>query len=54
MKVIVKNKHTFETIEYKNVSNIAYDSTTKVYTITHSGGTNAFSGNDYLVAIMFG
>lgn len=55
MKVIVKNKLTFETLEYTNVTNVAYNSSTKVYTITY--GTNqtaSFSGDDYLVAIVFG
>lgn len=54
MKVIVKNKLTFDTIQYDNVSNIAYDTSTKIYTITYgSSQTASFSSDNYLVAVMF-
>ena len=54
MKVIVKNKLTFDTIQYDNVSNIAYDASTKIYTITYgSSQTASVSSDNYLVAIMF-
>lgn len=54
MTVVVKNKNTFDTSEYKNVSNIAYNSGTKIYTITYgSSQTASFSSDDWLVAIMF-
>ena len=40
MRVILINKVTFDVIEQKNVSNIAYDSSTGFYTITGTpGGT---------------
>lgn len=55
MKVVVKNKKTFDTSEYKNVSNIAYNASTKIYTITYgSSQTASFSSDDWLVAIVFG
>ena len=54
MKVIVKNKLTFDTTQFENVSNVAYDSTTKIYTITYgTSQTASFSAVSYLVAIMF-
>ena len=54
MVVIAKSKTSFVTLEYTAVSNIAYNSSTKVYTITHGNNqTVSLSGNDYLVAIMF-
>ena len=54
MKVIVKNKLTFDTIQYEDVSNIAFDASTKIYTITYgSSQTASFSADSYLVAVMF-
>lgn len=54
MKVIVKNKLTFDTSQYNDVSNIAYNASTKIYTITYgSGQTASFSSDDWLVAVMF-
>lgn len=54
MKVVVKNKLTFNTTQYDNVSNIAYNSGTKIYTITYgSSQTASFSSDSYLIAIMF-
>jgi len=55
MIVIVKQKTALTTLEYTDVSNIAYNATTKIYTITHGSPatTVTFSAEDYLVAIMF-
>lgn len=54
MVVVVKNKLTFTTTQYNNVSNIAYNAGTKVYTITYGNNQTAtFSSDDWLVAIMF-
>lgn len=54
MKVVVKNKLTFDTQQIDDVSNIAYNSSTKIYTITYgSSQTASFSADSYLVAIMF-
>ena len=54
MKVIVKNKLTFDTTQFDNVSNVAYDSETKIYTITYgTSQTASFSSDSYLIAIMF-
>ena len=54
MVVVVKNKLTFTTTQYDNVSNIAYNAGTKVYTITYGNDQTAtFSSDDWLVAIMF-
>lgn len=43
MKVIVMNIDSFDSVQLNGVSNIAYDDATKVYTVTHSGGTSSFS-----------
>lgn len=54
MVVVVKNKLTFDTSQINNVSNIAYNASTKIYTITYgSSQTTTFSSDDWLVAIMF-
>lgn len=54
MKVIVKNKNTFDTQQISDVSNIAYDASTKIYTITYgSSQTASFSSDSYLIAVMF-
>lgn len=53
MTVIIKKKTTFDTTEFTNVTNIAYNTGTKVYSITQSGTTYNFSSDDYLIAIMF-
>ena len=54
MTVIVKNKSTFTMTQYDNVSNLAYNSGTKIYTVTYgSSQTATFSADSYLVAIMF-
>lgn len=52
MTVIVKNKTTFDTVQYDNVSNIAYSAGT--YTITYgSAQTASVNASDWLIAIMF-
>lgn len=54
MVVIVKSKLTFDTFQYDNVTNLAYDASTKIYTITYGNNqTSQRSANDWLVAIMF-
>lgn len=54
MKIVVTNKLTFDTSQYNNVTNIAYNAGTKIYTITYgSSQTASFSSDDWLVAIMF-
>lgn len=52
MTVIVKNKRTFDTAQYNNVTNIAYNAGT--YTVTYgTSQTASFNADDWLVAIMF-
>lgn len=52
MTVIVKNKHTFTTTQYDNVSNLAYNAGT--YTVTYGNAqTASFSATDWLVSIVF-
>lgn len=51
MAVVVKNKHTFDCIQYNQVSNIAYNSGTKVYTITNNGTNYTYSSDDYLICV---
>lgn len=51
MRVIIKNKNTFDTIEYNNVSSISFANNT--YTIVHGGQTNTFSAGTYLVSLLY-
>ena len=54
MIVIATNKTTMDVAQYNNVSNIAYNSGTKIYTITYgSSQTKTFSGDDWLIAVLF-
>ena len=54
MSIILKNKNNFSIIQIDNVTNIAYNAGTKIYTITYgSSQTASFSADDWLVAIMF-
>lgn len=51
MAVIVKNKTTFDCIQYDKVSNIAYNSATKIYTITNNGTNYTYSADDYFISV---
>lgn len=51
MRVIIKNKTSFETIEYNNVSSISFASNT--YTIVHGGVYTQYSADDYLVSLLY-
>lgn len=51
MKVIIKNKTTFNTVEYDNVTSISFANNT--YTIVHGGQTSTYSANDYLVSLLY-
>ena len=54
MIVIATNKTTMDVAQYNNVSNIAYNAATKIYTITYgSNQTNTFSGDSWLIAVLF-
>ena len=51
MAVIVKNKTTFDCVQYDKVSNIAYDSSTKIYTITNNGTNYTYSSDNYFISV---
>ena len=53
MKVIVISKNTFSVTELSSVSDIAYNSVTDTYTITHGGGTATYSGESYRISILW-
>lgn len=54
MKIVLMNKTTFSTANYVNVTNIAYNASTKVYTITYGENqTTSYSSNDWLLSILF-
>lgn len=53
MKVLVIAKQSFSVTQLSGVSNIAYDSGTHTYTITHSGGTATYAAEDYRVSIIW-
>lgn len=52
MTVIIKSKTTFDIVQLNNVTNIAYNAGTKVYTITVSGGTSTtYSSDNYYMSV---
>ena len=54
MTVIVTNKNTMDVAQYTSVTNIAFNSSTKVYTITYgSSQTKTFSADEWLIAVLF-
>ena len=54
MKVVVIKKDSFSVAEFTNVSNIAYNSTTKIATITYgSAQTVTYDLDDYLISILW-
>lgn len=54
MTVIAKSKTTFDIAQYENVTNLAYDAATQIYTITYGNAqTVTFGATGWLIAIMF-
>lgn len=53
MKVIIMSIETFNTTQLEGVTNIAYDSSTKTYTVTHSGGTSTYSAESNHINILW-
>ena len=53
MKVVIIAKASFSVTELSGVSDIAYNSGTDTYTITHSGGTATYSGASYRISIVW-
>ena len=53
MKVLAIQKGTLNVTTLSSVTNIAYDSVTDVYTISHGGGTATYSGSAYNIAIIW-
>lgn len=51
MRVLIKHKTTFNTIEYNNVTSISFAS--NIYTIVHGGVTTTYSAADYLVSLLY-
>jgi hypothetical protein len=51
MRVLIKSKTSFNTIEYDNVSSISFASNT--YTIVHGGVSTSYSADDYLVSLLY-
>ena len=52
MQVIIRNKATFDTIQYDNVTNIAYDGTTKIVTISYgTDSTVSYNSESYLIFV---
>ena len=54
MTVIAMKRTDFTVTQYNNVSNIAYNAETKVYTITYGNSqTTTFSSNNYVISVLF-
>lgn len=52
MQVIVRKKDTFDTVQYDNVSGIAYDSSTHIVTITYGNAqTASYNTENYFLFI---
>lgn len=52
MQVIVRKKDTFDTVQYDRVSNIAFNSTTNIVTITYGESQTAtYSTVNYFLFI---
>lgn len=51
MTVLVQAKKTFTQYEYDNVTNIAYDGTNYVLTLT--GGSVTYSASSYIIHIIY-
>ena len=51
MRVLIKNKTSFNTIEYDNVTSISFANNT--YTIVHGGTTTTYSAANYLVSLLY-
>lgn len=54
MTVIIMNRERHDVTQLDNVTNVAFDSGTGIYTITYNGGqTLTASKNDWLITILF-
>lgn len=54
MKVIIIDKDDFNQIVFNQVSNIAYDDTTKIVTITYGSGTTVtYSLENFLISVLW-
>lgn len=51
MTVIMKSKTTFDIVQLDNVTNIAYNAGTKIYSITNSDGTTTYSSDNYYMSV---
>lgn len=53
MTVILSKKEDMQIDQYTDVSNIAYNSTTHIYTITYgSGTTTSYDGNKWVLTVL--
>lgn len=54
MTIVIINKTLFSSGTFTGVTNIAYNETTKMYTITRSDGTTAsYSADTYYVSMLW-
>lgn len=53
MKVILMSIENFNTVQLEGVTNIAYNASTKTYTITHSGGSSSYPAAAYHINILW-
>lgn len=52
MTVVIINKSTFDQVQISNVTSIAYNSSTKICTIT-AASTSTYDLDDYLISILW-
>lgn len=53
MTVILMHKTNFGVDQYNGVTNIAYNTSTQIYTITYgSGTTTSYDGHNYTLSVL--
>lgn len=53
MRVLVKNKNTFNTSDFNNVASISFANNTYTIVLSGGGGTYTFSASDFLVSLLY-
>lgn len=53
MKIILSNRNDMQIDQYENVSNIAYNALTQIYTITYGNNlTTSYDGHNWILTIL--
>jgi len=54
MKIILSNRNDMQIDQYENVTSIAYDTSTHIYTITYGSpsSTTTYNGDDWILTVL--